>query len=71
MTPTLTIVTRTFRRPQMLERCVASVWAQECRDFQHVILPDEIGIGIRASYERMAARRADTTGATSTFWMTM
>lgn len=53
MGPFLTIVTRTFRRPQMLERCVASIWAQADKDFQHVVLVDKVGGGIAGSYQRL------------------
>lgn len=51
--PFLTVVTRTFQRPQMLERCVASVWAQADKDFQHIVLADDVGVGIAGSYQQM------------------
>ena len=57
--PFLTIVTRHGRRPWMLERCRASVLAQTCDDYEHVIIHDHVGVGIQGSHKAVA-ERADT-----------
>ena len=44
--PFLTCYTPTFRRPKLLECCCTSVLLQAER-VQHVIVPDEVGIGWR------------------------
>lgn len=51
ITPFLTILTRHHKRPWMLERCRASVLAQTCDDYEHVILHDHVGLGIRGSHQ--------------------
>ena len=43
--PLLTIVTRTFRRPRLLERCKASVQTLTSDDYEQVIIRDEKGVG--------------------------
>lgn len=48
--PILTIYTPTFRRPQQLARCVASVRAQSSDDMQHLILEDRVGIGVAGMF---------------------
>lgn len=50
MTPFLTILTRSFRRPESLGRCVNSVALQTDPDVEHVILHDPIGRGVGWSY---------------------
>lgn len=47
--PFLSVYTPTFRRPQALANCVASVKAQTITT-EHVIIPDEVGIGIAGVY---------------------
>lgn len=59
----LTIITRTYKRPQMLARCMASLEAQSDGDYQHILLVDEEGIGIAETYRRMRQRNwADIRG---------
>jgi glycosyltransferase involved in cell wall biosynthesis len=48
--PFLTIITRSFRRPESLARCVKSVACQTDPDVEHIILHDPIGRGVGASY---------------------
>lgn len=48
--PFLTFYTPTYKRPAALEKCKASVLAQSDPDWEHVIIPDEIGIGIDGMY---------------------
>src|SRR4030067_3647749 len=49
----LTIVTRTFRRPVGLARCIDSVARQSDPDVEHIILHDSIGRGVGWSYENL------------------
>lgn len=42
----LDVVTRTYRRPKALAACMASVERQSVSDYRHVILRDEIGVGV-------------------------
>lgn len=51
MTPFLSILTHTFRRPDALVRCLASVGAQtEVAHVQHVVAVDHVGIGVANVY---------------------
>ena len=45
----MSVYTPTFRRPAALAHCVASIQAQTIA-CQHVIIPDEVGIGIDGVY---------------------
>lgn len=47
--PFLSVYTPTFRRPRLLAECCSSVDAQT-RFVDHVIVPDEIGVGIGGMY---------------------
>ncbi len=49
----LTILTRSFRRPDQLARCVQSVACQSDPDVEHVIVHDPIGQGVGWSYENL------------------
>lgn len=44
--PLITFYTPTYRRPKALTKNVASVRAQSFARWEHVIIPDQIGIGI-------------------------
>lgn len=47
----LTFITPTFRRPQRLAACLASVGAQTLvSEIEHIVLPDHVGIGIDGMY---------------------
>ena len=46
----LSIYVPTYKRPRMLERCLASIDAQVDKDFEVVLIRDEIGIGIDGMY---------------------
>jgi len=52
----LSIVTRTCRRPKALARCIRSLGAQDCQDFEHAIIEDEIGRGVAWANGMMAER---------------
>lgn len=45
----LAIYTPTYKRPTLLEKCKRSVEQQTC-GCQHIIIPDEVGIGIGGMY---------------------
>lgn len=44
--PFLTFYTPTYKRPRLLENCRASVRQQSLDEWEQVIIPDEIGIGV-------------------------
>lgn len=50
MTPFLTIITRSFKRPESLARCVKSVACQTDPDVEQIIAHDPVGRGVEASY---------------------
>jgi hypothetical protein len=53
--PYFTFYTPTFRRPQALARCMASVAAQTIVDkIEQVIIPDHVGLGVGGMYKRVA-----------------
>jgi len=60
MRPFLSIVTRTYRRPTLLANCIESLKAQTDQDFEHIIIRDDIGIGIAETYRRL--RNQDVNG---------
>lgn len=49
----LTIYTPTYKRPVAFAKCAASVRAQTCKDYEHVIYRDEIGDGITGMFARL------------------
>ncbi len=60
--PFLTIYTPTFRRPKQLERCKASVAAQTEGGYQHVVVVDDIGIGVAGMFRDIPEHHADIAG---------
>lgn len=59
---TLEVLTRTYRRPQMLARNMASLEAQTCGDWVQTLLRDTFGRGIGWSYTNMAAYAPQLVG---------
>jgi hypothetical protein len=56
MTPFLSILTPTYRRPRGLAACMASVQAQTVPDqIQHLIVPDYVGVGLVTALFRWPA----------------
>jgi len=53
-TPFLSIVTRCFKRPQLLERNKESVYAQLDQDWEHIFIVDDIGLGMEAANKSLA-----------------
>ncbi len=54
MTPFLSFYTPTYRRPQGLERCLASVGAQTlAAEIEQIVIPDHVGLGIGGMYARV------------------
>lgn len=63
MTPILTIYTPTYRRPEGLRRCKASVAAQTRADLvQHLIIEDTVGLGIHGMYAAMPQHHGAVAG---------
>ena len=50
----LEVLTRCYRRPQMLMTNISSMTAQSISDWEQAFLVDSVGLGIGASYKRMA-----------------
>lgn len=61
-TPFLEVLTRAYRRPTMLAVNQASIAAQTSPDWVQTLMIDEIGIGIGAAAEAMAAHAPCLTG---------
>lgn len=54
MAPFLTLYTPTYRRPQGLARCLASVSAQTAADdLEQIVIPDHVGRGIGGMYKQV------------------
>jgi hypothetical protein len=54
MDPFLTFITPTFRRPQALARCLASVGGQSAVEaVQQFTIVDHVGVGVDGMYERI------------------
>jgi hypothetical protein len=59
----LTVVTRTFRRPEAFRRCAASLAEQAGADVQHIVIRDDEGVGIPETYRTLRDRDwSDVTG---------
>lgn len=56
----LTIITRSFRRPKSLVRCVDSVAHQTDQDVEQIIVHDPIGRGVEASYTNLKSITPDS-----------
>ncbi len=57
LSPFLSIVTRCFRRPNLLARNVASVLNQTDQDLEHIFIVDEIGIGKEGANKSLALNK--------------
>lgn len=54
MTPFISFYTPTFRRPQHLAACLASVGAQTvANDIEQIVIPDHVGLGIGGMFQRV------------------
>lgn len=54
MTPFLTLYTPTYKRPEGLARCLASVATQTIvADIEQLVIPDHVGVGIEGMYARV------------------
>ena len=59
--PFLTVYTPTYRRPLALEQCIASVAAQTV-PVEHVIVVDDVGVGIDGMYAEIPRHAGRVTG---------
>jgi hypothetical protein len=54
MPPFITLYTPTFRRPQGLARCFASVAAQTAvAEIEQIVIPDHLGVGVDGMFARV------------------
>lgn len=54
MKPFITFYTPTYRRPQALAACMASVAAQTVIDqIEQIVIPDHVGLGVGGMYKRV------------------
>ncbi|NIV99524.1 glycosyltransferase, partial [Candidatus Saccharibacteria bacterium] len=60
--PLLSIITRTYQRPDLLERCINSVLRQTLPDFEHLIIDDSIGHGLYWANRQIAECAEKTNG---------
>lgn len=60
--PMLTIYTPTYKRPTYLKRCLRSVENQTCQDYQHLVVRDEIGIGIAGMFAEIINHLSEMKG---------
>lgn len=58
----LTFYTPTYRRPRGLARTKANVAAQSSHDWQHLIIPDEVGIGVVGMFRAIPEHHAEIRG---------
>lgn len=56
----LTILTRTYKRPIMLSKLMESLQSQTCKDFEHVLIKDNVGIGVPKANKELS--EADAQG---------
>jgi len=60
--PFLTVVTRCYKRPQMLRRNQAALDAQTCDDWEQLLLVDAVGRGVGWANAQFAAHADDVSG---------
>lgn len=60
--PFMTFVTRCCNRPKALKRCRASVALQSDKDYDHILLIDDIGRGYHFANKQFYANRQRVTG---------
>lgn len=60
--PFLTFYTPTYKRPKLLADCIASVQAQSDQDYEHLIIPDFVGIGIAGVFGAVPEHTDDIMG---------
>ena len=66
--PFITFYTPTYRRPQALARCLASVQAQTAVEaIEQIVIPDHLGIGIGVMYRRVPSYAGVVHGSYVTF----
>lgn len=58
----LTFYTPTYRRPHLLAECIASVQAQSDPDWQHLVIRDEVGIGIEGVFAAVPEHTPEIEG---------
>lgn len=63
MTPFITFLTPTYRRPKGLAQCLASVQAQTAHDeIQHIVIVDHVGVGIDGMYASLPTYATSVQG---------
>ena len=60
--PFLSIVTRSYKRPNYLKKCLQSVFEQHDPDFQHIVLFDDVGVGSAKSNQALSESLLYVTG---------
>lgn len=60
--PFLTFYVPTYKRPKMLADCLASIKAQSDRDYEVVLIRDEVGIGIDGMYGDIRNHAQEVSG---------
>ena len=60
MSPFLSIVTRTYKRPRGLARCKLCLEGQADQDFEHLVIEDTLGLGVAQSHQLI--RDSQSTG---------
>lgn len=58
----MTFYTPTYKRPRLLADCQASIWAQTENDWEHVVIPDMVGIGIAGVFKDVVNHTGQITG---------
>jgi len=61
-TPILTVITRTWKRPKQLSANIASLKMQIDPSYQHLVLPDDVGVGLHAANRRLGEVKEQVLG---------
>ena len=63
MAPFITLYTPTYRRPQALARCLASVQQQTAiESIEQIVIPDHVGVGVGGMFARIQEYAAAVHG---------
>jgi len=60
--PFMSFVTRCYKRPKALQKCIDSINAQTDKDFEHIFIVDDIGRGIGWANKQFYVNRSKVKG---------
>ena len=60
--PFMSFITRCYKRPKKLEQCIASINNQTDKDFEHIFIEDDVGMGLEWANKQLYEHRKRVKG---------